>query len=42
MMFIENFKVSFKRLLTLLELYNPNLNIKKIYKTSTFLMNQQD
>ena len=36
MMFIENFKVSFKRLLTLLELYNPNLNIKKIYKTSTF------
>ena len=33
-MFIENFQTSFKRLLTLIELYNENLIIKEIYSVS--------
>lgn len=32
-MFIENFEMSFKRLLTLLDLYNQNLIITNFYKT---------
>ena len=33
-MFLENFQISLKRLLTLLEFYNPDLIIEEIYRTS--------
>ena len=39
--FIENFKSSLKRLLTLLELYNENLVLQKIYTNSSYDKNIQ-
>ena len=41
-MFIENFQISFKRLLTLLELYSDKLIIKEIYSISNVLTKRHE